>query len=65
MRPKIEERFPKYNSQEEEQGIWQMRPSHLSIILNFFLLQTFFMVSLLHFAEISVPDISFNHCSPY
>ena len=49
MRPKIEERFPKYNSQEEEQGIWQMRPSHLSIILNFFLLQTFFMVSLLHF----------------
>ena len=62
---KIEERFPKYNSQDEEQGIWQMRPSHLSIILNFFLLQTFFMVSLLHFAEISIPAISFNHCSPY
>ena len=65
MRPETEERVPKYNNQEEEQCMWQVQPSHLSITLNFFLLQTLFMVPVLHFAIISTPDTSFNHCYPY
>ena len=65
MRPETEERVPKYHNQEKEQGMWQMQSSHLSIILNFSLLQTFFMVPVLHFAIISTHGIPFNHCSPY
>ena len=65
MKPESEERVPKYKNQEEEKGMWQMQSSHLSITLNFVLLQTFSMVPVLHFAIISTPDISFNHCSPY
>ena len=41
MRPESEERVPKYDNQEEEHGMWQMQPSHLSITLNFFLLKRF------------------------
>ena len=55
-----EERVPKYNNQEEGQGMWQMQPSHPSITLNFFSLQTLAMVPVLHFAIISAPDISFQ-----
>ena len=44
MKPEIIERVPNYINQEEEQGMWQMHPSYLSITLNFFLLQILFNI---------------------
>ena len=44
MKPETKERVPKCINQEEEQGMWQLQPSHLSITLNFFLLQIFFNI---------------------
>ena len=64
MRPEKEERVPKHNNQGKKQGLWQLKPSHLNITLNFFLLQMFFMVPVSHFAIISTCDISSNDCFP-